>query len=205
MTKPAEYTEAMADSPLQDLTDATEPNDPGTRRERLPAWVRGTKLLSLALAVPAAVACTALMLHVIADVVGRTFFNHPVPGTLETAEHWWMITIVFAALGYSQVRGDNVRATAVVELLSPGWQRFAEIVTTAMLGVVALLLAWYSWQAASHSYEIREATSSSPPVSIWPFLFFMPVGGIALALQSVASIYEVAKDVPRYSHAEGLI
>ena len=199
MTDEVDYAEGSGNEPAVPSGSAR----PGA--VRLPGWVRLIKVVSIALAIPAAAACVALMLHVISDVIGRTFFNQPVQGTLEVTEHWWMITIVFAGLGYTQVQREHIRATAVIDLLSDRWQRASEVIATTLLAGIALVIAWYGWTAALESHQIREATSSSPPVTIWPFLFLMPLGGIALALQSIATIYEVTHGITRYSHAEELI
>ena len=193
--------DAAGQEPLAGHIDPIAQSD----KARLPSWVRVVTLFSVILAVPAAFACLAMMVQILVDVSGRTFFNRPWQGTLERTAHWWMICIVFAGLGLTQVRHEHVRATAVVELLSDGWQRLAEIVSTALLGLVGVVLAWYTLQGALDSYAIREVTGSSPAIVIWPFLFFMPLGGVALALQSIATIYEISVRVDRPSHAEELI
>lgn len=200
MTEQVNFDDPLAGGPPKVFSD--EATSAGIR---LPWWVRAIRMASIVLAVAGAIACAALMLHVIADVTGRTFFNHPLPGTLEVTEHWWMITIVFAALGYTQVQREHIRATAITELMSHTWQRVSEAVTCVLLGVLAVFLTIYSWQAAVESHAMREATSSAPPITIWPFLYLMPLGAVALLLQSISSIYEIAKDVNRTSHSEELI
>lgn len=171
----------------------------------LPRWVRIINLLSTVIVVPAALACLAMMLHVIADVVGRTFFNRPLPGTLEITQYWWMMAIVFGAFGYAQVRGDHIRATIVPELMGPRGQRGAEILAVALLAVLGVFVAYYGWHAALASREIREVSNSSPPVPIWPLVFLVPFGAISLTLQCIASIYELAVGRDLDSHAEELI
>ena len=159
---------------------------------RLQPAVRVINGLSIALAVPAALAAVALMLQVIVDVTGRTLFNHPMKGTLEVTQHWWMMAIVFGSLAYAEYRREHIRATIIVDLLPFNWRRAAEIATTVLLAALALLITYYGWSAAQHSHEVREATNGSPPIPIWPFVYAVPAGAFAMFLQCLATICQVA-------------
>lgn len=156
-----------------------------------PMWVRWIDRTSIILAAPATFATFILMAHVIIDVIGRTFFNRPLPSTLEIAQYWWMVLIVFGALGYAMLRGEHVRATLVTDHLPQAARRGAEIVALLLLGIFAAGLAWYGWQAATKSMDIQEAVIAAFPVPVWPFKWLLPLGAIALALQCIASIYRV--------------
>ena len=170
---------------------------------RLPLWVRLISTLSTILVVPSGVICIALMLHVIADVIGRTVFHHPLPGTLEITSNWWMVSLVFLAFGYAQMRGEHIRATMLTDLLSPAWRRGAEIGAMVIVCALATAMAYFGWTVAVASHGIREAVNGG--IAVWPSRFVVPIGCAALMLQCVATIYEIAVDAERESHAGELI
>lgn len=177
-----------------------------TARSRpLPLWVRCIHVFSTALAIPAGIACLALMVHVIGEVTGRNLFNHPLSGTLEITQYWWMMAIVFLAFGYTQLRGDHIRATIITEMMDERWQRGSQILALVLLGAFAVLMGMHGWTSAMASLEIRDASNSSNPIPIWPMVFAVPLGCAALTLQCVASIYEVTIGRDQASHAEELI
>jgi len=170
----------------------------------LPAWVRWIDGLATASVVVGGAACLVMMLQVVADVVARTLWNQPLAGTLEMSQHWWMVTIVFTGLGYTQLRRENIRATLITEHLSPAWRRAADLGAGTLLGGFAVAMAYYGWLAAMESLKVRE-TVVAADLPIWPLAFLVPFGWAVLALQSVATIYETAIGVSRESHAEELI
>lgn len=170
----------------------------------VPGWVRAVKVLSTVLVVPAGVACLVLMLHVIADVGGRTLFNEPITGTLEISSNWWMVTIVFLGFGYTQLRREHVRATVITEMLPQRWERVADIAAIALLGVFAVAMGYNGWNAAVDSFEIREA-SSVFRLPIWPVAFLVPIGCLSLVLQCAASIYEAAHGIGHEAGDDGVI
>ncbi len=167
-----------------------------------PAWVRWIDRSSLLLLVPSAAVCVVLMLHVVVDVVGRTLFNHPLPSTLEIVSDWWMVILVFGSFGYAQYRGEHVRATILTDNLPRSWQRGAEAAALLLMGAVGVLIALYGWTEALHSMAIDETLVSSTPVVVWPFKFLIPLGGLALALQCVASIYLTLAGIGQETHDE---
>ena len=165
-----------------------EPAQPTVTR---PLWVRSINRLSWILVIPGCVITLLLMFHIVADVVGRTLFNHPLPATSEMVQYWWMVLITFSGFGFTQLRGDHIRATLVTDYLPLSWQKWSEVATLLILAGFAAGLAWYGLVAARHSMEIGEAVMAAFTVPVWPFVFAIPVGGVALVLQCVASMYDV--------------
>ncbi|MEU1956053.1 TRAP transporter small permease subunit [Nocardia rhamnosiphila] len=177
-----------------------------TRTDRpAPVWVRCIRGISTVMAIPAAIACMGLMIHVIGEVLGRNLFNHPLPGTLEITQYWWMMTIVFLAFGYTQLRGDHIRATVITEMLDARWERAAQVLALFLLGGFAVFLGVHGWTSAVSSMEIRDTSTGAQPIPIWPMVFAVPLGCAALTMQCVASIYAVATGRNPASHAEELI
>lgn len=174
-----------------DSLDLLPSDSPGPDRARAPGWVRAINALSIAMLIPSAVSCLALMLHVIADVVGRQLFNSPIKGTLDVTSDWWMVALVFLALGYAQQQREHVRATVVPEILPERWKRIIEVFATALLMLLALAIAYYGFREALDSRAINESSEDVRSIPIWPPKFLIPLGALSLALQCVASMYEI--------------
>lgn len=151
---------------------------------------RWVSWLSVVLVALAAGATVVLMLHVVADVVARNVFNWPLPATLELAQHWWMVLLVFAGLGYAQLRGEHVRATVLTDRLPESLHRIAEVGALALMTVFAGLIAYYGWGEAAESTAIKE-TVVAADVPVWPMHWAVPVGAAVLALQCLVSIHRV--------------
>ena len=157
-----------------------------------PRWVRAFEALALALMVPSALACVLMVLQIIVDVAGRTFFHRPLRGTLDMTSDWWMVAMVFLALGYAQMRNEHIRATVVTELMPQAWQRGAEMVTVALVALLAIAMAYYGWSAAVDSYAIRESSDNVRTLPLWPFRFLVPLGCLGLAVQCIVTIHDAA-------------
>lgn len=147
-------------------------------------WVSRSSVVLVALA---AAATLVLMFHVVADVVARNAFNRPLPATLELSQHWWMVLLVFAGLGYAQQRGEHVRATVLTDRLPASVQRIAEVGALVLLTAFAGLIAYYGWGEAVESTAIKE-TAAAADVPVWPMHWAVPVGAAVLALQCLVSI-----------------
>jgi len=184
--------------------EAVEPEPPNPP-DMQPRWVRCIDRMTVGLAIAAGTAGALLMVHVLVDVAGRTFFNSPAPGTFNIVTYWWMVTLVFAAFGYAQLRGEHIRATILTDHLPARWNLGAEVAAMALLGLLGVLLAYYGWNAAVESAEIGETVLDTTPIPIWPFRFLVPLAGVSLALQCVTAIHAALSGTPHKSHDEGLV
>lgn len=174
-----------------DSQNPLPPDSVGLDKSSAPGWVRAINIVSIAMLIPSAVSCLALMLHVIADVVARQVFNSPIKGTLDITSDWWMVALVFLALGYAQQQREHVRATVVPEILPDRWKRIIEVFATVLLMLLALAIAYYGFREALDSRAINESSEDVRSIPIWPPKFLIPLGALSLALQCVASIYEI--------------
>lgn len=172
---------SRADSPAP----AAGASIPSQRR-----WAHALGTMSMALMIPAALACILMVLQIIVDVAGRTLFHRPLAGTLDMTSDWWMVAMVFLALGYAQMRNEHIRATMVTELMPEAWQRWAGVATVVLVALLALAMAYYGWTAALDSYAIRESSENVRWLPLWPFRFVVPLGCLGLAVQCVVTIHD---------------
>lgn len=162
-------------------------SDAGTRR--LPLAVRVIDRLSNLFAILAAAGVVLLVLNVVVDVAGRLLFNSPFPGTIEYTTYWWMPTLALLAFAFTEQRQEHIKVTILLEALPPRMRQIVEGVFGLLATALLVALIYYTWHDAMRSYGFREVTSSSPPVSVWPFRFVAVAGMAMIALQSAATTF----------------
>ncbi len=130
-----------------------------------------------------------IMVFVSADVVGRYFFNHPIPGTYEFSEVL-LALIIFLALPYVQYLKANIAIKIISDRYPPRASMIFNvfclllgIVTFGLIAIQGLALFISSWEV----YEISEGTI---PFPIYPFKLFVPIGFGLLFLRMIVQLLE---------------
>jgi len=118
-----------------------------------------------------------MMLHVTADVTGRTVFNAPIVGTIEIVSAYYMAALAFLPLAVI----TRERGHIIVELFTGWMTRKGRTVVDAFVAIVSLVyVALFTWQAvvvAIEKTEMREAREAGIGfVFIWPSRWVVPVG-----------------------------
>ena len=126
----------------------------------------------------------ALMLLVVADVVGRNFLDAPITGVAEFASRS-VASIVFLTLASAICGGRMTRSDFVPRLLgvrAPGLVRALDV-GNALLGVMLFAaLAAIGWPELTRSWQGNEyfGVQGVATMSAWPFRALL-VGGAAVA------------------------
>jgi len=103
--------------------------------------------VNLAMHYVAGATLVALMLLVVADIVGRRFFGRPLRGTVEIVE-MAMVLIIYLGLGYAEHEGDHVSLDLVYNRLGARTRSALSVITGVFgLGVMGLV-AWQLWEFA---------------------------------------------------------
>ena len=150
----------------------------------------------------------AVVVHVMADVVGKYVFGHPIPATLETVEYYYMVGLVFLPFAYV-ARGDGHIA---VELFTRNLGGAGTKVVDLTVGVLSLtygvLFAWRMGISAVEATQVGEiAESGAGAIVQWPTRWF-PVAGtivwsLALAAKLIAdALRPAAASAPHVQRAE---
>ena len=155
-----------------------------------PLWVRVFWLLdskvSWILLFTSGLCCAVSMFLITADVVGRYFFNSPIPGTLEVTE-FMLCMIVFGGLTYLEIRGEHVRILLIYSRLSAKAQ-FALSIFAKGLGFLFFgLMTWQTFRSALHSFIIQEATWGEVSVPLWIGKTFIFLGCLMVTLHLLGS------------------
>ncbi|MGI3167024.1 TRAP transporter small permease [Pseudooceanicola sp. 200-1SW] len=124
-----------------------------------------------------------MMIHVTVDVVSRTVFHHPLPGTGEITATYYMIAVAFLPLAWVTLRDQHVSADLFTSLMPDGLRKgseiFVELLTIAYVGAF-VWQTWVSAMAKTRRAEVWEIFGGYLP--IWPTRWLLPVAGAAMVL-----------------------
>ncbi|WP_010137625.1 TRAP transporter small permease [Oceanicola sp. S124] len=124
-----------------------------------------------------------MMIHVTVDVVSRTVFHHPLPGTGEITATYYMIAVAFLPLAWVTLRDQHVSADLFVAFMPDGMRKgseiFVELLSIAYVGAF-VWQTWVSAMAKTRRAEVWEIFGGYLP--IWPTRWLLPVAGTAMVL-----------------------
>jgi TRAP-type C4-dicarboxylate transport system permease small subunit len=125
----------------------------------------------------ACIAAGLMMVHVTADVIGRTLFNHPLTGTVEIVSAYDMAALAFLPLALLTRERDHI----IVELFTNWMTRRGRTLLDAFVAILSLAyVAVFTWQAIvvaiakTRIGEAREAGVGYIPV--WQSRWLVPIG-----------------------------
>jgi len=130
-----------------------------------------------------------MMLHVVADVIGKYVFNWPVPGTLEVVAAYYMVMVLFLPLAYV-TRGDQ---HIVIEMFTNRMKPRALAWLKATVGLLTFIyMAILTWKTGEEAIERtidgEVWQSAGFNVVIWPSKWTLVVGCGLMAAYILAHI-----------------
>jgi TRAP-type mannitol/chloroaromatic compound transport system permease small subunit len=128
----------------------------------------------------------ALMLLIVADVLGRNFLSAPVPGVPETVA-LSIVGIVFLQLADTLRCGRFIRAEVLLVRLArtrPAWHAGLSALWHAVGGALLLVVLWASWRPLVEAVQIREYVGAvgSFQAPVWPVRLITLIGLSVTAL-----------------------
>jgi TRAP-type mannitol/chloroaromatic compound transport system permease small subunit len=136
----------------------------------------------------------AMAVAVNADVIGRDFFNHPIPGVLEFIS-WSIVAIVFLQMANTLREGRHVSNDILMSLVIRTRPRLAAGIfavfdfTGAVLMTIIVIYVWPILK--THYVEGYYAgTAGVVEIPIWPFMAAVLVGATATAVQFLAHAWQ---------------
>lgn len=148
----------------------------------------------------AVVAGFLMMVHVTADVAGRTIFRHPLPGTTEIVSGWYMIAVAFLPWAYVSLTDSHIVVDLFTRSASPRFRQVLDVIVKLVTGAWVLLFGYQTFIRAiqqTRADEVWEAAGFF--ISVWPSRWLLPAAGISMGLYLVL---RVLSDVTRASRAE---
>lgn len=137
----------------------------------------------------AGIATILMMLQVTADVIGRSFFNSPITGTLEIVSAYNMAALSFLPLALIA----RERGHIIVELFTNWMKPTARNLLDGFVGILSAVyigaFAWKAFEIAIAKTHLREAKEAGIGfVEIWPARWLVAIGFGLMGLYVVANM-----------------
>lgn len=133
-----------------------------------------------------------MALHVVLDVTGRYVFNAPLPGTVETVQHYYMVSVIFGPLAYVQSRRGHFFAEVFTQRLPLRWQRFLDGICTLVTALALLFLTWRTGAYALEMTRVREVVQTAYfTIPTYPSRWIVPLGLGLMALYCLLQTLQV--------------
>lgn len=154
-----------------------------------PLWLRVVDGISLWVAVLGGIGGALLVLHIVFNVISRSFAGTPLPGTLDISTYIWMPIITVLAMGYALRCGEHIRVSLITGPASPRTRHIVEVASLALTVVILAALLYYTFLGAMDGARIGETATGTPWLITWPMRFVITVGIACFLLQAIAEVY----------------
>lgn len=179
MDTPRQIQQPVSDGP-------SEQSPPKSRRTAVLSRI--TDAIDAMARTIAALAIIVLMLQIMANVAARTIFNHPLPGSLEITQYWYLPIAALLGIVSAQVRNENLRADILFGRMHAVARYWISVVTNVLCTVVAVGFAYFSLQTALDNMSIGKTAGISGFI-MWPATFVVPLAFALLAIVYLAQIF----------------
>jgi TRAP-type C4-dicarboxylate transport system permease small subunit len=140
-----------------------------------------------------AVSTFAMLVLVVANVIGRYLFNAPITGAFEITESL-LVVVIMLGLGLTQYHDGHIRVTILTRRMPPAWARLAKICALLLGAVFFAWCAYASWKFAYESYSFNEQEWGTITFPLYPFKFVVFLGVVLLGIQFLLdTIHEIAR------------
>ena len=131
----------------------------------------------------AGAALLAILFLTVADIIGRSGFRRPVPGTVEMTG-MILVVVVFLAVARSEDMGDHITIDLVYERVGKRFKLFLDLFSDLLTVVVVALLSFQLYQ-----FVLRNQRSGAEtPVldlPVWPFVLVAAIGSALYVISTV--------------------
>lgn len=138
-----------------------------------------------------------MVLHIGADIVGRSVFNQPIVGTSEIIPIYYMVGLTYLPLAVITRNREHMRVMLFTEKAPPrlslGFDIFSNLVMLLFVGLVLVT----SFQETLVKTRVGELTESSLPsgyLVVWPSRWVLVV---SFALMLVYIVLNLIQEVAR--------
>lgn len=141
-----------------------------------------------------------MMLLIVADVLGRNFFDAPITGVAEFAARS-VASIVFLQLAAAICSGRMTRSDFLLRIIgkrSPGTVKALEVINVIVGALLFFALAVISWPEFTEAMKIKEyfGVQGVFTVVTWPFRALIVLGSVTAAVAYLACIPSLLRQPP---------
>jgi TRAP-type C4-dicarboxylate transport system permease small subunit len=136
-----------------------------------------------------------MMLHVTVDVVARTVFRRPLPGTTEIVAAYYMVAVAYLAWAWLALTDGHLSAQFLTRKFSPRVSFWRDIAVKMLTTAFVATFTWQSYVRAIRATRANESWEAATGyLAIWPSRWLLPLAGIFMVAYLVL---RVAADVAR--------
>lgn len=141
-----------------------------------------------------------MMLLIVADVLGRNFFDAPITGVAEFAARS-VASIVFLQLAAAVCSGRMTRSDFLLRIIgkrSPGAVKVLEVFNVVIGALLFFALAAISWPELTEAMRIKEyfGVQGVFTVVTWPFRALIVLGAATAAVAYLTCIPSLLRQQP---------
>jgi C4-dicarboxylate transporter DctQ subunit len=140
----------------------------------------------------AEIALVALLLLVFHEVIVRYLLDRPTQFSVEISEYL-LVFVSFMCAGWVLREDRHVRMLALVYILPEKTQLLFDMLASVMVTTFCFILTWKGGQTVIMAFTGGYHSSSLLNVPLWIPYSFIPLGALALGLQSIVRIGEKLK------------
>lgn len=134
-----------------------------------------------------------MMIHVTADVTGRTVFNHPLAGTTEIVSGWYMVAVAYLPWVWIARNDGHIVVDLFARLIPPRVMSLIEIGIKLLTSAWVLLFAYQTYLRAVQQMRAGEVWEAAGGfILIWPSRWMLPT---AAGLMGLYLILRVVSDI----------
>jgi len=142
--------------------------------------------LARALVIIGGACLTAAGILTVGSVIGRYFFNSPIPGDFELVEMACAVA-VFSFLPYCQLKKGNVLVDFFTYNSSPRTKGILDSISAIIYSAITVLLTWRLWVGGLDFLATNEQTVILQIPRAYVFIFIMP----SMVLLVAATFYTI--------------
>lgn len=133
---------------------------------------------------------TLMMLHVTADVAGRTIFNHPIEGTTEIVSGWYMVAVAYMAWAWIARNDSHIHVDMFTIKMPPRAKFWLEIAVKIVTLLYVTLFVWRTLLRAVEQTRAGEVwLAGTKYLPIWPSRWVLPIAGSLMVLYLVVRVF----------------
>lgn len=143
----------------------------------------------------------AMMIITVAEIVGRTWFSHPISGSVELPS-LFLVLVTIIALAVLQRQKGHIGVNILQERLKGRARSCLEFSLLLSMLFVAGVIAVYGWRLAMQAKALQLTTMGPLFVTLWPFMLVLPFGFGLLTLRVIIQLIREGRGIITRSNTE---
>lgn len=136
-----------------------------------------------------------MMLHISADVAGRTVFNHPLSGTTEIVSAYYMVAAAYLPWAWIARNNNHIQVELFARLLPAKVNAMLEPVVQIVTAIYVAIFTWETLLRAEQQTEAGEVWQAGAVfIPVWPSRWLLPLAG---GLMVLYILLRLARDLSR--------